>query len=75
MAKLSQCHHQKCRRGRTVDSLEESQLVFVVGDEHVLGVSVTIQHHLVALPAEARLLVSSERSVRWIGLRGIIAES
>ena len=47
----------------SADSLEEAKLVLVVGDEHVLGVSVTIQHHLVALPAEARLLVSSEGSV------------
>jgi large subunit ribosomal protein L11e len=43
--------------------LEESQLVLVVRDQHVLGVAVVVEHHLVILAAETRLLVASERSV------------
>ena len=34
-------------------ALEETQLILIVADEHVLGLAVTVQHHLVSLSAEA----------------------
>mmetsp|Transcript_28936 Transcript_28936/g.62347 ORF Transcript_28936/g.62347 Transcript_28936/m.62347 type:complete len:321 (-) Transcript_28936:696-1658(-) len=43
--------------------LEEPHLVLVVADEHVLRVAVVVQHHLVVLSAEARLLVPAEGRV------------
>ena len=47
---------------------EEAQLVLVERDEHVLGLAVVAQHHLVRLAAEARLLVAAERGVRRVGV-------
>mmetsp|Transcript_22781 Transcript_22781/g.67000 ORF Transcript_22781/g.67000 Transcript_22781/m.67000 type:complete len:201 (-) Transcript_22781:1207-1809(-) len=47
---------------------EEAQLVLVERDEHVLGLAVVAQHHLVRLEAEARLLVAAERGVRRVGV-------
>jgi len=51
---------------QTDTHLEEAQFVFIVGDQHVLGVAVVLQHHLVGLTAEARLLVAPKGRVRWI---------
>ena len=45
---------------------EEAQLVLVERDEHVLGLAVVAQHHLVRLAAEARLLVATKRRVRRV---------
>ena len=36
---------------------EEAQLVLVERDEHILGLAVVVEHHLVRLAAEAALLV------------------
>jgi hypothetical protein len=47
-------------------ALEEAKLVLVVGDEHVLGLSVGVEHHLVGLTAVSGLLVSTEGSVSGV---------
>src|SRR5688500_11253240 len=50
---------------------EESERVGRVADRHVLGLLVVIQHHLVRLAADARLLVAAEVSMRGIGMVAI----
>src|SRR6187431_1034308 len=45
---------------------EESLGLIAVGDEQVLRLLVVVEHHLVVLAADARLLVPAERSVRRV---------
>ena len=45
---------------------EEAELVLVHRDEHVLGLAVVVEHHLVRLAAEAVLLVPAKRRVRGV---------
>merc|ERR1712087_915598 len=45
---------------------KETELVFVQTDEHVLRLTVVVQHHLVRLSPKPGLLVSSERCVGWV---------
>lgn len=49
-------------------SLEESQLVLVVADQHILGLAIMRQHHLVGLAAESGLLVAAEGGVGGVGM-------
>src|ERR1700733_15909634 len=48
--------------------LKEAQRLSAVADQHVLGLLIMIQHHLVRLTADARLLVAADRRVRRIGV-------
>src|SRR3954469_18822429 len=50
---------------------EEAQLLRAVADQQVLGLLVVIQHHLVGLAADTRLLVTAERGMRRIGMVAI----
>jgi len=36
----------------SAQALKEAQLVLVVGDQHILGLTVVGQHHLVILPSD-----------------------
>src|SRR5262245_32731137 len=45
---------------------EEAQRAFAVADQHVLGLLVVVEHHLVGLAADARLLVAAESGVRRV---------
>src|SRR5450432_182471 len=47
---------------------EEPELLRAVTDQHVLGLLVVVEHHLVGLAADARLLVATERRMRRIGM-------
>ena len=47
---------------------EEAELLRAVADQEVLGLLVVIEHHLVGLAADARLLVAAERRMRRIGM-------
>ena len=47
---------------------EEAELLRAVADQQVLGLLVVVEHHLVVLAADARLLVAAERRVRGIGV-------
>src|SRR3974390_3719866 len=47
---------------------EEAELLRAVAGQHVLGLWVVIEHHLVGLAAHAGLLVAAERRVRRIGV-------
>src|ERR1700761_2524551 len=49
-------------------SSEEPERLVAVADQQVLGLLVVIQHHLVVLAPDARLLVAAERRVRRIGV-------
>ena len=51
---------------RISHSLEESELVLVHRDQHVLGLTVMIEHHLVCLTTKPRLLVAAERCMSWV---------
>src|SRR5580765_2688558 len=46
----------------------EPERVRAVRDEQVLGLLVVLQHHLVVLAADARLLVAAEGGMRGIGV-------
>lgn len=46
--------------------LEKSELALTVRDQHVFGLPVVTQHHLVILPSEAGFFISAKRSVGWI---------
>ena len=46
--------------------LEEAELVLVIGDEHILGLPVVGEHHLVRLTAESALLVATKRGMGWV---------
>src|SRR6476646_6010562 len=48
--------------------LEEALGLVAVADEQVLGLLVVVEHHLVVLAADTRLLVSAERGVRGVGV-------
>ena len=65
--------HQPARRTipLTPYRSEEAELLRAVADEQVLGLLVVIQHHLVGLAADTRLLVATERGVRRIGVVAI----
>src|ERR1700681_3391826 len=47
---------------------EEPLRLIAVGDEQVLGLLVVVEHHLVVLAAESRLLVAAERRMRGVGV-------
>src|SRR5690242_9898859 len=47
---------------------EEAELLGAVADQHVLGLLVVVEHHLVRLAADAGLLVAAEGGVRRIGV-------
>lgn len=48
--------------------LKESQLTFVVGDQHVFGLAIVVEHHFMGFPTDAGFFVSAKRSVGWIGV-------
>src|SRR5271156_6783327 len=48
--------------------LEEPERLGAVADQHVLGVLIVIEHHLVVFAADAGLLVTAEGGVRRIGV-------
>src|ERR1700734_4362449 len=50
---------------------EEAELLRAVADQHVLGLLIVIEHHLVVFAADARLLVAAERRMRRIGVVAI----
>src|SRR6185436_6028659 len=50
---------------------EETELLRAVADQQVFGLLVVIQHHLVGLAADTRLLVTAERGMRRIGMVAI----
>mmetsp|Transcript_27116 Transcript_27116/g.79141 ORF Transcript_27116/g.79141 Transcript_27116/m.79141 type:complete len:412 (-) Transcript_27116:686-1921(-) len=54
--------------GASKRCLKEAELGLVVRDEHVFGLAVVVEHHLVCLATEARLLVAAERRVRRVGV-------
>src|ERR1700687_276204 len=47
---------------------EEAECLRAVTDQHVLRLLIVIEHHLVRLAADARLLVATERGVRRISV-------
>src|SRR6266536_1625129 len=48
--------------------LEEAELLRAVADQEVLGLLIVIEHHLVGLAADTRLLIAPERRMRRIGV-------
>ncbi len=48
--------------------LEKAQFALVVGDEHVLGLTVVVQHHLVRFPTDTRFFVTSEGGMCGVGV-------
>src|SRR6218665_3638351 len=50
---------------------EEAERLGRVADQHVLGLLVVVEHHLVRLAADARLLVAAEGRVCRIGMVAI----
>src|SRR5436853_234929 len=52
-------------------SSEEPELLRAVADQHVLGLLVVIEHHLVGFAADTGLLVSAERRMGRIGVIAI----
>src|SRR5580704_14327801 len=50
---------------------EEAQRLGAVAHQHVLGLLVVIEHHLVRLAPDARFLVAAERGMRGIGVVAI----
>src|SRR4029077_19595593 len=50
---------------------EEAELLRAVADQHVLGLLIMIEQHLVVFAADARLLVAAERRMRGIGVVAI----
>src|SRR3984957_6726055 len=50
---------------------EEAELLRAVADQHVLGLLIMIEHHLVVFAADARLLVAAERRMCGIGVVAI----
>ena len=48
--------------------LEEPKLVGVVADQHVLGLLIVVQHHLVRLAPDAGLLVAAKGRMGGIGV-------
>src|SRR5271166_5658957 len=59
------------RAGKSGENSEEAELLGAVADQHILGLLVVVEHHLVGLAADARLLVTSERRVCGIGVVAI----
>src|SRR5215217_6122108 len=57
-------------RGRRKRS-EEPERLRAVAHQHVLGLLVMVEHHLVGFAPDARLLVTAEGGVRWIGMVAI----
>src|SRR6202044_4040740 len=55
----------------SVGRSEEAELLRAVADQHVLGLLIVIEHHLVVLAADAGLLVTAERRMRGIGVVAI----
>src|ERR1700683_1434465 len=47
---------------------EEPELLGAVADQQVLGLLIMVQHHLVGLAADARLLIAAKRRVGRIGM-------
>jgi hypothetical protein len=48
--------------------LEKPELVLVVGDQHVFGLPVVTEHHLMSLSPESGLLVATEGCMGRIGV-------
>src|SRR5580692_8274358 len=46
--------------------LEEAQFLRAIADQHVLGLLIMIEHHLVVLPPDTGLFVAAESGVRGI---------
>ena len=51
---------------RISHNLEESELILVHRDQHVLGLTTMTEHHLMCLTTKPRLLVATERCMRWV---------
>src|SRR5205807_8256943 len=50
------------------ESSEEAELLRAVADQHVLGLLIVVEHHLVGFASHARLLVAAERRMSGIGV-------
>src|SRR3984957_17514890 len=64
-------HPQPLSRRRGGARSEEAELLRAVADQHVLGLLIMIEHHLVVFAADARLLVAAERRMCGIGVVAI----
>src|SRR5258708_37458427 len=53
---------------RAWENSEETELLGTVADQHVLGLLIVVEHHLVGFAADARLLVAAERRMCGIGV-------
>src|SRR5262249_33513550 len=56
---------------RTSSASEEAKLLRAVADQQILGLLIVVEHHLMGLATDARLLVAAERRVRGIGVIAI----
>src|SRR5947207_4836976 len=56
------------RAGKSWENSEEAELLGAVADQHVLGLLVVVEHHLVGFAADPRLLVAAERRMCGIGV-------
>src|SRR6476646_8008157 len=52
--------------GQSSRGSEEAELVLAIAHQHVLGLLIVVEHHLVVLAADTRLLVATERRVRRV---------
>src|SRR6267142_269750 len=60
------------RVGKSWENSEEAELLGTVADQHVFGLLIVVEHHLVGLAADARLLVAAERRMRGIGVIAVV---
>src|SRR5450759_2597521 len=59
---------ESVRVGKSWENSEEAELLGAVADQHILGLLVVVEHHLVGFAADARLLVSAERRMCGISV-------
>ena len=59
------------RAANALPASEESELLWAVADQEILGLLVMVEHHLVGLAANARLLVAAECRMRRVGVVAI----
>src|SRR6516165_3733063 len=59
------------RVGKSWENSEEAELLGAIADQHVLRLLIVIEHHLVGLAADARLLIAAERRMGGIGVVAI----